>query len=85
MISFRSTLLLLGAVVSSVSATYYLPGVVPHSYDEKENVCQYFHCLICVLFVLSFYNIFIGLFTHDVTHSLTQFSIMLYILYMITN
>ena len=62
--------------MSSVSATYYLPGVVPHSYDEKENVCQYFHCLICVLFVfylcyvvLSFYWIIYSR-RHSLTHLL---------------
>jgi hypothetical protein len=76
--------------VSSVSATYYLPGVVPHSYDEKENVCQYFHCLLCVLFVFYLCYLFIifsldYLLTTSLTHLLTQFSIVLYILYMVTN
>lgn len=40
MFAFAS-MLFMGLVASPVSATYYLPGVVPHSYDEYENVSNF--------------------------------------------
>lgn len=38
MFAFAASALMLALAAAPVSATYYLPGVVPHSYDEYESV-----------------------------------------------
>ena len=46
---------LLGLAASPVSATYYLPGVVPHSYDEFESVSTSLH-QYSIYLLMSFLN-----------------------------